>query len=206
MPARHMSEFPCVEVDREPDGRICQGDLIRNVACIEDVIQKGDYIEVRRIVFPMIVVLTQDCDLQQDESGRWPEPQGRLSDNARVLSVLVAPLYNLAQFEQGDHLSELGLKMRDFRTGKKGLTTDEKNLRQNETPRYHCLQFPSNMGLVPQVIDFKHYFSVNSVRLRREKQSNFVCKLGSLYREQVSHRFAFYLARIGLPNLARPVQ
>ncbi len=114
----------------------------------------------------------------------------------------MAPLYNIAQFEEGEHLSELGLAMRQFPKKKNGLTTDQKNLRHNETPRYHYLQFPPNSGLVDHVIDFKHYFSVNVVRLRREKRSNFVCKLGSLYREQVSHRFAHYLARIGLPELA----
>lgn len=103
-----------VQIDVKPDSRICQGDLIRSVACIEDVVEEGDTIEVKRIVFPLVVVLTQDCDLQQDDSNRFrTEGEAASTDhNTQILSVLVAPAYNAAHFELGDHLSELGLKMR----------------------------------------------------------------------------------------------
>ena len=73
------------------------------------------------------------------------------------------------------------------------------NLKQNETPRYHYLTFPDNMQIVPSVIDFKHYFSVNITYLKRVKTEQFVCKIAELYREDISQRFASFLSRVGLP-------
>jgi hypothetical protein len=73
-------------------------------------------------------------------------------------------------------------------------------LRHNERPRYHYLEFPPSIPLVPSVIDFKHYFSVNIKYLKKIKRTNFVCQLSELHREDVSQRFASFLARIGLPT------
>ena len=78
--------------------------------------------------------------------------------------------------------------------------TDNKNLRQNETPRYHYLEFDESIPIVNSVIDFKHYFTVNVEQLREHKQSNFVCSVSEIYREHISQRFANYLSRIGLPE------
>ena len=49
--------------------------------------------------------------------------------------------------------------------------------------------------------DFKHYFSVSVAYLEKLRPKHFVCRLSELYREDLSQRFAAYLARIGLPNL-----
>ena len=193
-----------VQIDLKPDLRICQGDLIRNVACIEDVVEQADTIEVKRIVFPLVVVLTQDCDLQQDDSNRL-RPKGASTPtdhNTLILSVLVAPAYNATHFELGEHLSELGLKMWEIPTkGGKG-STDQRILRQNKNPRYHYLQFDNDSKIVDSVVDFKHYFSVNVQYLKRIKPEHFAGKLSPLYREDVSQRFASFLARIGLPDSA----
>ena len=71
---------------------------------------------------------------------------------------------------------------------------------KNERPRYHYIEFPARIPIVPSVIDFKHYFSVNIEYLKKLKRRNFVCQLSDLFREDVSVRFAGYLARIGLPE------
>ncbi|WP_278949491.1 hypothetical protein, partial [Alistipes putredinis] len=72
----------------------------------------------------------------------------------------------------------------------------------NSHPRYHTLDFGDNntYGMVKSVIDFKHYFSVSINYLESIKQSNFVGKIKELYREDISHRFAAFLSRVGLPN------
>ncbi len=78
--------------------------------------------------------------------------------------------------------------------------TPGKTLRKNQTPRYHYLEFPSNVPIVSSVIDFKHYFTVNVEYLKKHKKKNFICQVGPLYREDISQRFASYLSRIGLPD------
>ncbi|KZY43735.1 hypothetical protein A3733_17210 [Pseudoalteromonas shioyasakiensis] len=183
-----------IAVNRENNERITQGDVYRNIELIEHVKEHNGNIEVAKIVFPYVVVLTQDCDLAQDYTFRWGD-KGKDNHDKFLLSVLVAPLYNLEQFFSGDHLSELDMKMAQISRNK----TPGRNLKNNETPRYHYLEFPEDISIVPSVVDFKHYFSVNVIQLKAESDSKFVCQISELYRENLSHRFSSYLSRIGLP-------
>lgn len=181
-----------VRVGRE--SRLAQGDIIRDVEHIEYASEKSGNIEVSKIVFPLIVVLTQDCDLSQDYKFRWSRAHTKNEDKW-LLSVLVAPLYNLEHVYTGEHLSDIGMTMGTI----KRKSTQGNNLKINEIPRYHYLEFPQSVPVVPSVIDFKHYFSVNVLYLKKLKNKNSVCRLSELYREDVSQRFSNYLARIGLP-------
>ena len=179
-----------VKVDKRRRIRISQGDVFRDVECIEYAIEKRGIIEVSKIVFPLVIVLTQDCDLEQDSSNR-----GKSTQNTKLLSVLVAPLYNAEHLFLGEHLSDLGLTMEKINIKRSPGTT----LMQNERPRYHYIDFPASVPLVASVADFKHYFSVHVTYLEGIRKTNFVCRLSDLFREDVSQRFAAYLARIGLP-------
>ena len=179
-----------VKVNRARRRRISQGDIFRDVECIEHVIEKDGVIEVSKIIFPLVIVLTQDCDLEQDSGNRSKRTQ-----NTKLLSVLVAPLYNAEHVFEGSHLSDRSYQMEQIRKKKTPGTT----LMQNERPRYHYLDFPDTVPLVASVADFKHYFSVHVSYLESIKSKNFVCRLSDLFREDVSQRFASYLARIGLP-------
>ena len=82
--------------------------------------------------------------------------------------------------------------------------TDNKMLRDNKNPRYHFLEFDKNIRVVDSVVDFKHYFTVNTTTLQELKKDNFVCSISELYRESLSQRFANYLSRIGLPEVTTP--
>ncbi|HAU1838693.1 TPA: hypothetical protein RJX18_000189 [Legionella pneumophila] len=176
--------------------RLSQGDVIRHVDYIEYAIEKDGILEISKIKFPNIIVLSQDCDLTHDYHSRWARKKYKNQDKY-LLSVLVAPLYNVDHFFNGEHLSELNIKMDDQLNRNK---TPGKNIFQNVNPRYHYVNFPENIPAVPSIIDFKHYFSVNVKYLKEHKRNNFVCQIGELYREQISARFSAYLARIGLPD------
>lgn len=185
-----------VQVKRNRLGRISQGDIFRDVEYIEYVTEKRGIIEVSKIVFPLVVVLTQDCDLEQN--ARYRGNPTSSSDDKQLFSVLVAPLYNAEHVFLGTHLSNLDLNMEPINKRK----TPGKTLMQNERPRYHYLNFPDNISIVAQVVDFKHYFSVNVSYVDRIRGRNFICRISELYREDLSQRFAAYLARIGLPDLS----
>jgi len=183
-----------IQVKLENEERITQGDVFRNVEFIEYILEENGEIEVSKILFPYVVVLTQDCDLAQDYKFRWSEEEIKSHDKW-LLSVLVAPLYNLEQVYEGSHLSELDMKMVTISRKR----TPGKNLVQNETARYHSIEFPKDVPIVSSVVDFKHYFSVNVNQLKRQKSEKFVCQISELYRENLSHRFSSYMSRIGLP-------
>jgi hypothetical protein len=173
-----------------------QGDILKEVDYIEFIKEKSGILEVSKIIFPLVIVLSQDCDLEQDFKARSSKDASADQDKW-LLSVLVAPLYNAEHVYLGEHLSLLDLKMQQINKTK----TPGKVLRNNETPRYHFLEFPNTIPIVPSVIDFKHYFAVNIRYLKSLRRKNFVCSVSPLFREDISLRFASYLARIGLPKL-----
>jgi hypothetical protein len=175
--------------------RISQGDIYKDVEFIEYAIEKSGVVEISKIIFPFVVVLTQDCDLNQDYTVRWAR-RATSNHDKKLISVIVAPLYNIEHVYKGEHLSELEMTMAEITKNK----TPGKTLRKNQTPRYHYLEFPSNVPIVSSVIDFKHYFTVNVEYLKKHKKKNFICQVGPLYREDISQRFASYLSRIGLPD------
>jgi hypothetical protein len=185
-----------VEIRTQRISRVVQGDIIRDVEQIECVTLRAGIVEVQKIAFPLVVVLTQDCDLEQDFRFRWARAKKPSTHDKYLLSVLVAPLYNAEHVFTGEHLSELGLKMQAINRK----TTEGRYLVQNERLRYHFLDFPGTVPVVPSIVDFKHYFSANVEALKKQKREKFVCRLSELFREDLSVRFAGYLSRIGLPD------
>jgi hypothetical protein len=186
-----------IRVEDQKADRIRQGDIYRDISFIEYAGEEDGIFEVSTIVFPLVIVLTQDCDLEWDYHFRYSEPKKATQDKC-LISVLVAPIYNVEHFYKGEHLSELGLAMNIFE--RRSSRTANKNLKNNEIPRYHYIEFPDDIPIVPSVIDFKQYFSVNVLYLMSVKEEHFVCKISELYREDISHRFASYLSRVGLPR------
>lgn len=185
-----------IKTKKDKADRIVQGDIIRNIEYVESVVEVSGQLEISKVNFPLVVVLTQDCDLEQDYRFRWSEEAESKSEDKWLLSVLVAPLYNVEHIYAGIHLSELDMKMQKIPKGKTAGTF----LQQNQNPRYHYLKFGSDVPIVDSVVDFKHYFSVNLNYLRQKKQDDFVCQLSELYREDVLQRYASFLSRIGLPE------
>jgi hypothetical protein len=194
-------------------GRIRQGDIIRNVRFHESFHYEDGLLDLSFIDFPHVLVLTQDCDLEQEFSLKNPEANCVPSSPDRnheifvdkaLISVLVAPLYNYDQFFDGDHMadcfkhiypSSYQVKTRPIPRDK----TPGKDIRQNVNPRFHFLSLYDQSIIRDSIIDFKHYFSVSLRELKVLRKTNYICTISQLYREKVSHRFVSYLSRIGLP-------
>ena len=180
-----------IKVEHYKEERILQGDVIKNVEFIEYIDEEEGILEISKIKFPYVVVLSQDCDLAQDHTFRTDD---KPSDKW-LISVLVAPLYNAEHVYYGSHLEDLGIKSAQISKGK----SPGDFLRNNQNPRYHFLEFPDSIPIVPSVIDFKHYFSVHRNNLLNLRKNNHICSIGELYREDISQRFSAFLSRIGLP-------
>lgn len=189
------------KVNCEKQKRIVQGDIYRNVEVIEYIVQSDNDIEFSKLIFPKVVVLTQDCDLT------WDFEQ-RSNDDKKLISILIAPIYNIEHFYNGEHLSELHLQMSPIKQGKKGReSTIRKDIKNNKNDRYHYIEVAEeNIQLVPSVVDFKHFYTVNRDYLYSVKGESFVCRLSELYREDLSRRFANFFSRIALPDLFEPIE
>lgn len=176
------------------DNRLRQGDVIRDVDYFEYVKESDGDLTISMISFPSVVVLTQDCDLDQDNKFR---NEIQKPNDKWLISVLVAPLYNSNHVFTGEHLSEIGITSTQINRNK----TDGKLIIQNKNPRYHYVEFPETIELVPSIVDFKHYFSVPVPILLEYKKKNYVCSFSELNRADLSQRFASFLSRIGLPDV-----
>mgnify|MGYP001179148142 CR=1 FL=1 len=181
-----------IKIKKEIKSRVFQGDIFKNVEYIEYAKEESGIIEVSKIIFPFVIVLTQDCDLEWDYKYRWSRTTYGNQDKW-LLSTLVAPLYNAEHMFEGSQLSKLNMNMSP-------LGRNSSTLKNNKNPRYHYLEFSDEIPIVISIIDFKHYFSVNNLYLKKIIRSNFVCRVSELYREDISQRFASFLSRIGLPN------
>ncbi len=172
---------------KTPITRICQADIFQEVEIIENVSVKGDKLLVSKLAFPFVICLNQECDLEQDFSLRESG-----SDKARMLHCLVAPVFLFESFLAGENWGST-IFAQSPGMNRKGA----RNIIQNETPRYHYIKFPDTK-LPELIIDFKHFFTVNFDYLYSIIDQR-LCSMDDLFREQISHRFSFYLSRIGLP-------
>ena len=182
------------KVNKKLNERIVQGDIYKDVEVIESVLYKDNEITLSKIIFPKMVVLNQDCDLNWDFE--------RNNDDKILNSLLVAPIYNLEHVYQGEHLSELNLRMSPIPSTSKGKeSTQSKILKENKNDRYHYIEIQDDkIQIVPSVIDFKHFYTINRDYLYSIKDTNFICRLNELYREDLSRRFTNFLSRIALPD------
>jgi hypothetical protein len=178
--------------------RISQGGIYRDVEFLEYATEKSGIIEFSKILFPLVIVLTQDCDLEQDYKFRYSRDPKKDTQDKWLLSVLVAPLYNAEHVFLGQHMTNLNMIMQEISKGK----SPGKFLRDNQLPRFHYVEFPADVPITNSIIDFKHYFSVNVKYLHQIRKNNFVCQVSDLYREDISQRFASFLSRIGLPEIS----
>ncbi|MBR6861562.1 MAG: hypothetical protein IKM73_09610 [Acidaminococcaceae bacterium] len=183
---------------KDSSGEINQCDIYRDIEFIEYVKEDGDSIEVSKIVFPLAIVLTQACDLQQDHNARKKiEVENKGNQDKFLISVIVAPIYNFEEFRMGTHLDQLGLMMDP--KGRRDRSTCS-NIMKNENKRYHYLNFAEDVEIVESVVDFKHYFTVTVNYLNAIRKEKYVCSIDSLYRELLLQRFSNFLSRIGLPE------
>lgn len=176
--------------------RICQGDIFKKVYFIETVEElNAEELEIIRITFPYIVVLSQDCDLQSDFFTVS-------SAERNLLSVIVAPIYDAEKVYEGN-IGEIGLKAVNIREQHKNRYKKLKDfiagVGKDEFDRYHTIDINGKN----YIIDFKHYFSISVKQLLNKKlnihNGDYVWSLPALHRERLTQRFCNYLSRIGLP-------
>lgn len=120
--------------------RIVQGDILKEVKFTDwDWNAKKNNIEIYKKNLPYIIILTQDCDLEQDFRYRTTI----MKNNDKLLqSILVCPAYGWQDFIQGDHLKDFKLKMEIINSNQRNL------IKNQQVPRYHYLEIDSENQLL----------------------------------------------------------
>jgi hypothetical protein len=176
--------------------RLYQGEILSNIVertplwVARD--EAGDVFAIDEMVHPFAVVVTQDCDLEQDERARLSQDK---DDPKRQKALLRSILLVVAsEFESA----------KDF-----GGSDIKKRVKQNKDERFQYLvAVPSSSdsagsGVPSLVLDFKRFFTYPANELLRVIASGETVRRARLvtpYVEHVSDRFGFFTQRIGLPR------
>jgi hypothetical protein len=177
----------------DPDGRFHQGEILSNVKQGQidpDSIGADSPPVLDFVVHPIVVVLTQDCDLASDYQARFmPDGSG-----IEIACVTLCP-------------AQEAKVLRDER--------DEINSRtwagfqRNMNERYHYLAgVPAGLdaaerGTPALALDFKRFLTLPTAELYKRVQVGEAkrrSRLAPPYREHLSTRFFYYHYRIALPK------
>jgi len=169
--------------------RITQGDIFQDIEIIEHINIDKSQVRIDRIVFPFVVCLNQECDLENDYNYR----QDNLNKDGCLLHLAIAPAFIFDQYLTGTHWGGIFTENK----GQKRTDTIIRKIIDNEIPRYHYLKFP-DLDMPELIIDFKHFFTINRCHLYDQFDKR-ICSMDDLFRENISQRFSNYIARIGLP-------
>lgn len=175
--------------------RVCQGDILRDFVYVEWAYEESGKIKISDREIPYLVVLTQDCDLEQDFTNHNSSSHDGLNHDKYLQSILVCPAYLAEDLKAGNHLSEMNMKMEQINSERWS------QLKKNQTSRYHFLKGQTEHQVPELVIDFKHYYTIPRPILYSKLKDSYLATLNSLFRESLSQRFAYYLSRIGLPTI-----
>lgn len=171
--------------------RICQGDILRDVAfrLVDDIDNS-----VKEFKFPYLVVITQDCDLENSKYDLVP-PQLPFSNNQFLPNVMFLPAFPAESVREGKHLENL------FQVTQNRIDKDLwKPIIKNHNERYHFLNNYIDYQIPELIIDFKTYFTLPTKYFKQIYKINYLATINELFREELSQRFSMYLARIATPK------
>lgn len=187
-------ETPTLPYRAAPSGSgasLRQGEILSNVIRIQlnlEFLGKQER-RVDDVKHDYAVVLTQDCDLEQDFKAR----QGINKPDKLLRNVFFCRIVAAQQLR-----------------GTEGINSDIwRRISQNKDERYHFLQKIDaaldalQQGLPELGIDFKHYFTIPTDEIYKRIEINEAkrrCVLISPYLEHLSSRFAYFLSRVALPE------
>ena len=177
-------------------GALRQCEILSNVVLVQPRLETVGTANVigRDFVLPLALVLTQDCDLDQDFAVRFTKPNP--ASDKLIPSILLAEVFTaedvLARYAEGS---------------KK--VWERLNIKNNKNERYQFLQAVPpgcdslGAGLPELVIDFKRYFALPAGEVYRRVELGEAVRraaFASPYLEHLAARFAAYHGRVALPE------
>ena len=194
------SKIESVYILNKKEERVCQGDIFRDLVYDYRVYKDETGALVSdRITLSYVIVLSQDCDLESDYRNRSKKAEEQDTQDKFLHSILICPAYLAEKLKQGVHLKGPGfdLTMERYNSKRWDIIQDNKN------ERYHYLTADLNLQIPNLAIDFKHYLTIPRSQLYDSRGQNYIATINELHREALSQRFAYYVSRIGLPEVKK---
>lgn len=168
--------------------RICQGDIFRDFT-FRNVDNATN--AVNEYKFPYIVVISQDCDLENSKY------QGDIVSNNQFLpNILFLPAFPSEIVRTGEHFTNI------YNITQKKIDSDLwKPIIQNRNERFHFLKKYQDLQIPDLLIDFKTYYTLPTKYFTQIHKECYLATINELFREDLSTRFSFYISRIALPKL-----
>lgn len=170
--------------------RIAQGDILRDISFLVGAESKNSTASLDSIELQYAVVMNQDCDLNSDYLS---EQDSNGKGSSSIPSILLCPAYPAEQFFKGEHIAEWNLQKMNGKL-------PDKIRKNDELKRYHYIASDTELNIPELVIDFKHFYTIPRDTIYEIRKSSYIATISELYREELSQRFANFLARIGLPE------
>jgi hypothetical protein len=198
-----------VPLSYEPSesGALRQGEVLGNVweywVPLTSPLDETIGAPVGKVQHELVIVLTADCDLDQDFNKRFTHEE---SDQRPRISVLEPKDEELSYVLLCDLFlsSQLRLMVSAGRDIWKRIT-------QNQDERYHTFAAPESEIVRAEqsndvIIDFKKTLAIRTAGLYEGVGTQSVTRLGvmaPIYLHDLMHRFYGFLSRVGLPDEER---
>jgi hypothetical protein len=176
----------------ESGSRLYGGEILSAFVEHQAVFVSGEYTEVSE-EHPYIVVLSQDCDLEQDDRARKAQDMEQGKREAALLRHILLVTASAAEKVRA------GIGGKDI----------WKRVEQNKDERYQYLTGvplevdSAGLGIPDLILDFKRTLSCLTAELLAAVQRGETkrrARLKSPYAEHLAHRFGFFFQRIPLPR------
>lgn len=177
-------------------GLVEQTALLKDLDLPEVASSEGAQAFVKSRVYPWIVVLSQDCDLNLDRLARagLPIAEGKppVGKDKILLSILLCPAFALDHVLAGTYIEG----------ARRVPSNEESTIQQNRHERFHVLGAETPLVPQPLALDFKLIVSAapefvqNAIRTNPETAVAVLCPP---YRDRLIQRFTGYFGRIAEP-------
>jgi hypothetical protein len=191
--------------------RLHQGEILGGLVLVRQVLGSigTQDVEINEVTVPLAVLLTQDCELEQDATARALEAQASANPDLLIDADVQkkhssAPKYKVDSVVFCELVPTANLKASAAQ--QKELW---KRVTQNLDPRFHCLEEvplegdSRGEGLPSMGCDFKRFFTVPTDEVYKRMELEQIvrrCYLSTPYAEHLLQRFCNFLARIPLPE------
>lgn len=167
--------------------RITQGDLLRVFEVPITKKTEKDYV-VELMTYPFLIVMSQDCDLEQCNN-----TTANGAKNAFLANILVLPAFLAQDIKDGNAFAEYGISQ-DSKSSK-----DMEKIKTGKEARYFYISENEPLKIPELIIDFKHYLTIPKETVESNYNEKYCATINELFRENLARKFANYLSRIGLP-------
>jgi len=177
---------------------VSQGNVYKNVKYSYLDSESDEFVNIIEYEFPLAIIVSQACDVT---SMNDLQETGLGKATKFMPSILMCPIYDKNSLHDVNHLSDF-VTNELFKINKETFfTSKDINLAENDMHyRFHVLnvKIADKLVMNDAVIDNKHFFTVSPSYLFSNK-FNRVFTLENLFAEQVTLKFASYLARVAIP-------